>query len=60
MTSNRRESYKMGIENNTTEKDIARCIIEIIVSVLNIAVIYIVAKGGVYALEIPFLIIRNC
>ncbi len=50
----------MGIENNTTEKDIARCIIEIIVSVLNIAVIYIVAKGGVYALEIPFLIIRNC
>ena len=47
----------MGTKNNTTEKDIARCIIEIIVSVLNIAVIYIVANGGVYALEIPFLII---
>lgn len=47
----------MGTRNHTTDKDIAKYIIEIILSVLNIAIIYIVVRGGAYALEIPFLVI---
>lgn len=47
----------MGTENNITDRNMARYIIEIVISVLNIVFIFVVASGGVYALKIPFLII---
>ena len=47
----------MGSEKITASGNVARFIIEIIISIINVAMIVIIAQMCVYKLQIPFLII---